>query len=262
VSASSGRHAGQAFVITGAGSGIGRAIATRLAHEGAHVGLIARGLGALEETASLCRGAGVQAVVATADVTDQQAVDKAFADVTGTLGPLRGLVANAGVGGPNEAGEDDRFGLLVQTNLVGTYHCLRAAQAHLAPGPEPRHLIAISSCLGRFGVPGYTGYCASKAGILGLIKALALEVAADGIQANAVCPGWVDTEMAREGLDGMASAMGISHEQAHARAMGAVPMGRMNKPEEIAGLVSWLASADARGVIGQALDINGGSWMG
>jgi NAD(P)-dependent dehydrogenase (short-subunit alcohol dehydrogenase family) len=256
------RHADQAFIITGAGSGIGRAIATRLAADGAHVGLIARRREALEETAAICREAGVKAVVATADIMDKAAVDTAFAQVAAALGPLRGMVANSGVGGPNSPGEDDRFSELVQTNLVGTYHSLRAAQAHLAAGPEPRHLVAISSCLGRFGVPGYTGYCASKAGILGLIKALALEVAGDGVQANAVCPGWVDTEMAREGLDGMATAMATSQDQALAMAMRAVPMGRMNQPSEIAGLVSWLVSADARGVIGQALDMNGGSWMG
>jgi ketoreductase len=119
----------------------------------------------------------------------------------------------------------------------------------------------VSSILARIGVPGYTGYCASKAGILGLVRALAGELAADNVQVNAVCPGWVDTSMAREGLDGMASGMGISAEEAYSIAMQAVPMGRMSEPEDVAGMISWLASPDARGVTGQALDINGGAFM-
>jgi ketoreductase len=171
------------------------------------------------------------------------------------------VVANSGVGGPNEAGSEDRFDDLVATNLIGTYACMRAAHEHLAEGPGVRHLIAISSILARIGVPGYTGYCASKAGILGLVRALSCELAPENIQVNAVCPGWVDTAMAREGLEGMAKGMQISAEAAHAKAMESVPRGRMSEPEEIAGVVSWLASEDALGVTGQAIDVNGGAFM-
>jgi len=171
-------------------------------------------------------------------------------------------VANAGVGGPNEDGPGDRFEDLVATNLLGTYSTFRAAQPHLAPGPEPRrHLLAVSSILARIGVPGYTGYCASKAGILGLVRALAAELAPEKVQVNALCPGWVDTSMAREGLEGMATGMGISVEEAHAKAMEAVPLGQMGQPDEIAGLVSYMLSEDARGMTGQALDMNGGAFM-
>ena len=110
-------------------------------------------------------------------------------------------------------------------------------------------------------MPGYTGYCASKAGILGLVRALAAELAPAGVQVNAVCPGWVDTAMAHEGLEGMAAGMGVTVDEAHAIAMQAVPLGRMGKPEEVAGLVRWLASDDARGVTGQGIDMNGGAFM-
>jgi 3-oxoacyl-[acyl-carrier protein] reductase len=138
---------------------------------------------------------------------------------------------------------------------------LRAAQRNLAPGPEARHLVVISSILGRFGVPGYTGYCASKTGLLGLTRALAHELAGDNVHVNAVCPGWVDTEMAWEGIDGMAGAMDISRDEAYQMAMSAVPMGKMSSPAEIAGLVAYLLSPDANGVTGQGIDMNNGAYM-
>jgi ketoreductase len=138
---------------------------------------------------------------------------------------------------------------------------LRAAQRHVAPGPAARHLVVISSILARIGVPGYAGYCASKAGLLGLVRSLAVELAPQNVQVNAVCPGWVNTEMAHAGLSDMASAMNVSVDEARRIAMQAVPMGRMSEPEDVAGLVAWLISNDARGVTGQALDINGGAFM-
>ena len=122
-------------------------------------------------------------------------------------------------------------------------------------------MVVISSCLARFGVPGYTGYCASKAGLLGLVRALALELASEQIQVNAICPGWVETDMAREGLQMMANELQMSYDEAYSQAMSAVPLGFMNQPQDIAGMVSWLISTDARGVTGQSLDINAGSWM-
>ncbi|MDH4178432.1 MAG: SDR family oxidoreductase, partial [Thermoleophilia bacterium] len=124
------------------------------------------------------------------------------------------------------------------------------------------HMVLISSILARIGVPGYTGYCASKAGLLGLVRALAAELAPAGVQVNAICPGWVDTDMAWDGLDAMAEASGETREDAYREAMRAVPLGRMAKPEEIAGTVAWLLSRDAQGVTGQAIDHNGGAWMG
>lgn len=266
--------------VTGAGTGIGRAIALRLAREGARLSLLARDTTRLERTAAQARenaeaaggGAGPArsagrtgssaVFVRACDIRDRAAVDAAFGEAARVLGPLDALVANSGIGGPNEPGPGDRFDDLILTNLTGTYSCLRAAERHLAPGPSPRHLLVISSVLARFGVPGYTGYCASKAGLLGLVRAMALELAPRGVRVNAICPGWVDTDMAREGIRQMAAAMGTSEEEAHRTAMQQVPLGRMSTPEEVAAMVAWLLSPGAAGITGQGLDLNGGAWMG
>jgi NAD(P)-dependent dehydrogenase (short-subunit alcohol dehydrogenase family) len=252
-----GRLEGRHVVVTGAGRGIGRAIALRLASEGARLSLLARGRDALEATAADAGGAFVEGV----DIRDATAVETAFAAAAEANGPVHALVANSGTGGPNEPGGGDRFHDLVATNLLGTYACVRAAQARLAPGPERRDVVVVSSILARIGVPGYTGYCASKAGLLGLVRAFAAELAPANVQVNAICPGWVDTDMAWEGIDLLADALGTSREQAFADAMREVPLGRMSKPEDVAGTVAWLLSPDARGVTGQTIDQNGGAVM-
>lgn len=259
---SSRRLHGRHVVVTGAGTGIGRAIALRLASEGARLTLIARDEKRLAETAQLVRDPQSAAVLTLAcDIRDRALVDRRFAEASEKQGPIFALVANSGIGGPNAPGANDRFDDLVATNLVGTYSCLRAAEKHLASGPGARHLVVIASILARIGVGNYTGYCASKAGLLGLVRALAAELAAREVQVNAVCPGWVDTAMAREGLEGMSRGMNVSFDEAKRIAMSAVPMGRMSAPEDIAGLVAWLVSPDARGVTGQGLDMNGGAFM-
>jgi NAD(P)-dependent dehydrogenase (short-subunit alcohol dehydrogenase family) len=247
-----GRH----ILVTGAGTGIGKAIALRLAQDGATLSLLARDLDRLQATADEIGGAHV----VRCDVRDQRAVDVAVDAAVEANGPLVAAVANSGVGGPNAPGPDDRFDDLVATNLLGTYHTLRAAERNLT-GEGERHLVAVSSILARIGVPGYTGYCASKTGILGLVRALAMELAPSGVLVNAICPGWVDTDMAQEGIKGMAEALGVTKQEAHEEAMREVPLGRMSRPEDVAGLVAWLVSADARGVTGQALDMNGGAFM-
>jgi NAD(P)-dependent dehydrogenase (short-subunit alcohol dehydrogenase family) len=244
-------------VVTGAGRGIGKAIALRLARDGARLSLLARGEEALEETAAEIGGAFVRGV----DIRDGAKVDAAFAAAADANGPIHALIANSGSGGPNEAGDGDRFFDLVQTNLVGTYQCVRAAQRRFAPGPERRDIVVMSSILARIPVPGYTGYSASKAGLLGLVRSLAAELAPENVQVNAICPGWVDTDMAWEGIGLMAEALGIGRDDAYARAMREVPLGRMSAPEDIAGTVAWLLSPDSRGVTGQAIDQNGGAFM-
>lgn len=252
-----GRH----VVVTGAGTGIGRAIALRLAAEGAGLTLLARDAKRLEATRAELPDPA-QAGCASLDIRDRDAVDRVFAQAASERGALYALVANSGIGGANAAGPEDRFDDLVATNLLGTYSCVRAAERHLEPdGGGARHLVLISSILARIGVPGYTGYCASKASLLGLARALAAELAPREVQVNAVCPGWVDTAMAREGIDGIAAAMGCSAEEAYANAMREVPLGRMSEPEDVAGLVAWLVSPDARGVTGQGIDMNGGAFM-
>lgn len=247
----------QHIIVTGAGTGIGKAIALRLAADGASVSLVARDVERLESVASQCASAAAFGC----DIRQRDQVERAFDAAVERFGPVRALVANSGIGGANAPGPDDRFYELVGTNLKGTYHCLRAAEARLVQDGEARHLVVISSILARIGVPGYTGYCASKAGLLGLVRALAAELAPNNVQVNAICPGWVNTAMAREGLEGIAAAMGVSFEAARADQMSHVPLGRMSEPEDIAGMVSWLVSKDARGVTGQALDMNGGAFM-
>jgi NAD(P)-dependent dehydrogenase (short-subunit alcohol dehydrogenase family) len=243
-------------VVTGAGTGIGQAIAERLAREGFALTLLARDVERLAKVAEPL-GAAARAC----DIRDAAAVDSAFAAAADERGAVNVLVANAGIGGPNEPGEGDRFADLVATNLVGTYTCLRAAQRHFAPASEPRHLVVIASILARIAVPGYTGYSASKAGLLGLVRSLAAELAPDDVPVNAICPGWVDTMMAWTGIEGLASAEGITRDEAYERAMSEVPLRRMSQPADIGGVVAWLLSPDARGVTGQAIDVNGGAFM-
>jgi len=259
-----GHLAGRHVLVTGGGTGIGAAIARRMAAEGARLSLLARDVGRLEEVAgSLDPSEDGAHFTTSCDVRDRDAVEAAVAAAAKACGPLYACVANAGVGGPNGPADEggDRWDDLVATNLSGTYHTLQAARAHLAGGGGARHLVVVSSILARIGVPGYSGYCASKAGLLGLVRSMAAEFATDEVQVNAVCPGWVNTSMATEGLEGMAQAMGTDVDGARAIAMSEVPMGRMSEPADVAGLVAWLVSEDARGVTGQALDMNGGAFM-
>ena len=232
------RFEGKHVAVTGAARGIGLAIAERLAAEGARLTLIDRDEPLLE-------GATKRVV----DISDRDAVFAAFTE------PLDGLVANAGIGGGNEPGESDRFDEILQTNLYGTYWCARAAEPLLADGGR---IVITSSILSRIGVAGYTGYCASKAALLGLVRSLAAELAPRRIQVNAICPGWVDTDMTRLGLS---LFEGLTEEEAWEIAKQEVPLRRMSDPSEIAGTVAWLLSDDSIGVTGQAIDQNNGAFM-
>lgn len=246
-------------VVTGAGSGIGSAIALRLSAAGARVALVGRTRSSLEEVAAETEG---ETLVVTADIAQQNEVEEAFGEIAAAWGGLHDLVANAGVGGPNHPGEGDRWNEVVRANLDGTYHCIRAYEKHFVPGTEPRHAILISSCLARFGVPGYTAYCASKAGLLGLTRSLAMEWVEKGVRVNAICPGWVDTEMARSGMRLLGEFLDVSYEEARKQAISEVPLQRISEPEEIAGLVAFLLSPDGVCFTGQAFDPNNGAWMG
>ncbi len=250
------RFTGWHVAVTGAGTGIGRAIAERLSREGAALTLIGRDRARLSAVAE-----AVAAHATPCDIRDRTALDATFAAAASERGPFHAVVASAGAGGGNVPGPNDRFDDLIATNLTGTYNTVRAAQRSLSPADGTRHVVVIASILARIGVPGYTGYCASKAGLLGLVRALAAELAEEAVQVNAICPGWVDTEMAWEGIDAMANGRGISREEALADAMTSVPLGRMSRPADIAGTVAWLLSEDARGVTGQSIDVNGGAWM-
>ena len=250
----------QHVIVTGGGSGIGAAIALVLAENGAKISILARNETNMKNIVSTIEQHGGDAQYFYCDVQDKTNIDNAFSAAVQSFGALRTVIANAGIGGANFDGENDRFEEIIRVNLSGAYYTLRAGQRNVIRDDKPCQLIAISSCLARFGVPGYSAYCASKAGILGMVRSLALELAKDNIQVNAVCPGWVNTKMAREGIEGMASAMGVSYEEAYRASMRAVPLGRMSEPEEVASFVSWLVTSN-QSMTGQGVDINGGSWM-
>jgi NAD(P)-dependent dehydrogenase (short-subunit alcohol dehydrogenase family) len=246
-------------VVTGAGTGIGRAIVHRIAGEGGRVALLGRRRELLEQTVAEVGG---EHLVLPTDVRDRSAIDGAFDRIREEMGAPGAVVANAGLGGPNLPGDEDRWDEVVRTNLDGTYWTLRAFERTSAGGDDLRHAVVVSSCLARFGVPGYSAYCASKAGLLGMVRALALEWAAERILVNAVCPGWVDTEMARRGMELLGEATGRPFAEAKAAALDEVPLKRMSEPDEIAGLVAFLLSPDARSFTGQSIDPNNGAWMG
>jgi NAD(P)-dependent dehydrogenase (short-subunit alcohol dehydrogenase family) len=250
---------GRTAVVTGAGTGIGRAIALELSHAGAAVGLIGRTPATLEAVASDAAG---ETCIVTADVCDRSAVDAAFGTIAERLGPLHVVVANAGIGGPNDLGGGDRWDAIVRTNLDGAYFTLRAFEEQLAPGDGWRHAIVISSCVARFGVPGISAYSAAKAGQLGLVRSLAAELAPKRVLVNAICPGWVETKMAADRMSEIGEEMGKGLAEAREELLGGVPLQRISEPEEIAGLVAFLLSPAAVSFTGQAFDPNNGAWMG
>jgi 3-oxoacyl-[acyl-carrier protein] reductase len=245
------------IVITGAGSGIGRSIAETLAERGYSLILLGRNLKNLESTKSLLKNS-VQHQCHTCDIRSSEAIRKALENVPS----LYGLIANAGIGGENQYGEQDRWREIMDTNLTGTYQTIQECIPLIKKDPAPfKKIIIISSILARLGVPGYSAYCASKAGLLGLTRSLATEFSGDGILVNALCPGWVNTEMAQEGLQGFANALNVSKDEAYKEAMKQVPLGKMSQPEEVAKLVAFLISEEQTSFTGQTLDINNGALM-
>ena len=250
----------QAVLVTGGGRGIGRAIALAFAQPGNLVAIASRTAAELEETAAAIRAAGADALPLPLDITDEDQVARALQHYRDRSPGLDVLVNNAGVGGgePIAVSNIARWRQTVDVNIVGTYLVTRAAVPLMHAGAR---IVNMSSVLGRFGVPGYTAYCASKHGVIGFTRALALELAPQGITVNAICPGWVDTEMARDGMAQGAQAMGLTFEQFRDRALGAVPIQRIIAPEEVATLVTFLAAPAASAITGQTYNICGGQTM-
>jgi NAD(P)-dependent dehydrogenase (short-subunit alcohol dehydrogenase family) len=216
-----------------------------------------------EVVGEIANGAG-KARHLTADVRDPASSLAAVELCQKAFGGLDIVVAAAGVsgrvplGGAGESGDIAlaRARAIVETNLLGAYYTFHAAIPAVREGGR---LLVLSSVLGKFGVPGYAAYCASKAGVLGLVRATAHEVGARKITCNAVVPGWVDTEMASDGIAEIARGTGVTPEQAKADAVKAFPLGRFIEPEEVARFVGFLVGADAAAITGQALSICGGS---
>ncbi|MBI4912712.1 MAG: SDR family oxidoreductase [Acidobacteria bacterium] len=243
------------IVVTGASRGIGRAVAVHLAKaEGAHLVLLGRKAADLEEGAGLVRAAGGTAEFSAGDVRDRTWLQTLARD----LDQVDALVAAAGISGitPVDKDCDDRFESILGTNVTGAWNAVRAFAPRMKEGG---HIALVSSVLGHFGVPAYGAYCASKAALLGLTRALALELVDRGIFVNAVAPGWVDTDMAVTGIRDLARALGVDEAEARRRAERAVPAKRFFRPEEIAHGVAWLLHPSNTMMVGKCLTLDGGS---
>jgi ketoreductase len=256
-STSGGRLSGKVAFVTGASRGIGEAISRRFGEEGARVVLAARDAAACERHAAQMRTRGQEALAVACDVTDRGSVARAVAAAVERFGRIDVVVNDAGAGGatplddPNP--DESRWDTILATNLTGAFRVIREASPHLSAGGR---ILNMSSVLGRFGVAGYSAYAASKHGVIGLTRSLALELAPRQITVNAICPGWVETELARAGFRRMGS-----EEEGRAKAAKMAPLGRVIDPEEIASLAVYLASDEARSVTGQAIVIDGGQVM-
>jgi 3-hydroxybutyrate dehydrogenase len=248
------------IVVTGGGRGIGRAIALSFAQPGNHVVITGRTVSQLDNTAAEIHAKGASATALVMDVTDEASVASSFGSLHGRVKHVDVLVNNAGTGGgePVQGSDVARWKKTIDTNLTGMYLVTRQVLP-LMTG-EGR-IINLSSVLGRFGVPGYTAYCASKHGVIGFTRALALELVNRKITVNAICPGWVDTDMAVEGMNQGAAATKTTYEEFRDSALGAVPIKRIIQPEEVAALIQFLAAPGTSAVTGQTYNICGGQTM-
>jgi len=256
----SGDAPSRVIVVTGGGRGIGRAIALAFAEAGTTIVIAGRTKPQLEETASTLRGRGATAIALELDVTDGMQVASAIARLRSDVRSVDVLVNNAGLGGgePVQQSDEAAWRRIIETNLIGTYLVTRAVLPLMREGGQ---IVNISSVLGRFGVPGYTAYCASKHALIGFTRALSLELAPRAIAVNAICPGWVETDMAVEGMTLGAQAMGTTYEDFRRRALKAVPIKRIIQPEEVARLVKFLAAPESSAITGQTYNICGGQVM-
>lgn len=244
------------YLISGAGSGIGRAIALKLAGQGHECYLLGRNRENLKATLELLPNGPHQILVADIrNKAEMQALVDAHNDLE-----LDGIIANAGIGGENNFGPGDRWHQILETNMTGTYYTVQYFLPALKRSKgRYKQIVITSSVLARLGVANYSAYCASKAGLLGLMRSWAVEYAPENILVNAICPGWVDTDMAQDGLQGIADGIGISKAAFYDIAMQSVPLRKMSEPEEIADLVYYLLQQQS--MTGQAIDINGGAVM-
>ncbi|HKS11171.1 MAG TPA: SDR family NAD(P)-dependent oxidoreductase [Pyrinomonadaceae bacterium] len=241
---------GKTALITGGGRGIGRAIALVFAQHGARVAVAAR---SREQVESVAQETGGMALVCDVSNTDQ--VAEIFADIKPDI-----LVNNAGIAESATfvTTTDDMWQRHIAINLSGTFYCTRAALPAMLERGWGR-IINIASIAAKTGAPYVAAYTASKHGVLGLTRSLALEVANRGITVNAICPGYVDTEMVSRGIETITSKTGRSAEEALNALKQMSPQNRLTTPEEVAALALLLASDEGRGINGQGINIDGGS---
>jgi len=240
---------GRVALVTGASRGIGRATALALARQGAHVVAAARGDHAAGVAAEI-EAAGGEALAVTVDVADASSVDAMVAAAVDRFGRVDVLVNNAGITRDQLMLRMKRedWDAVLATNLTAAFTCV---QAVLRPMVKQRagRIITISSVVGQAGNAGQANYAASKAGLIGFAKALALEVASRGITVNVVAPGLIETDMTR-----------VLAEDAHESWAQRIPMGRLGRPEDVADAVCFLASDEASYITGQVLAVNGGMY--
>jgi NAD(P)-dependent dehydrogenase (short-subunit alcohol dehydrogenase family) len=247
-----GRHA----LVTGAGRGIGAAIVQRLKGEGARVTLVARSADQLQETAAPL---GEAAQCFAADVTDLDAVSRAFESAAASFGPVDILINNAGYAqsAPLQRTPEELWHRLIAVNLTGAYHGIRAVLPAMLERKFGR-IVTVASTAGLKGYPYVAAYCAAKHGVIGLTRALALEVAQRHITVNAVCPGYTETDLVRDTLLNIQKVTGRSAEEAREALTRTNPQGRLIQPTEIAHTVAWLCLPGSESVNGQSIAIAGG----
>lgn len=249
-------------LVTGGGTGIGKAIAVQMAKNGAKVAIASRALERIERTAEESRKLGLPMLPVQMDIRKKPDVERGVATIVSEWGAIHILVNNAGISGLSLISDplDSKWYDIIDTNLNGMYLVTKTVLKHM-PDHSAGRVINISSVLGKFGVPGYTAYCTAKHGMIGFTRALALEVVSRGITVNTICPGWVDTEMASLGIHETAALQGITPEEFKAQAVAAIPIKRFLDADEVAGFACYIASDAAKGITGQAMNICGGQTM-
>ena len=253
----------QHAIVTGAGRGIGAAIAAELARLGATLTLMGRSGESLQaQSRQLQEGHGRPVKSALVDVTKPESVERAFETAKQALGAPAILVNNAGAAesAPFLETGFDLWSRLIAVNLTGAYLCARAVLAHMVAARYGR-IVNVASTAALRGYPYVAAYCASKHGLLGLTRALALEVARTGVTVNAVCPGFTDTDLAARAAETIAARTGRSPEQARAELERYNPQGRLVQPAEVAQAVGWLCLPGSGSITGQAIVVAGGEVM-
>jgi 3-hydroxybutyrate dehydrogenase len=251
-------------LITGGGRGIGRAIALEYARAGASIIVAARTETQVQAVAAeISEQFNVPALALSCDVSDSASVNQMFAATKEHFG--RGpdiLVNNAGIAETASLLKttDELWLRHLAINLSGAFYCTRAALPEMIERGWGR-IVNIASIVAKIGAPYIAAYSASKHGVLGLTRTTALEVAGNGITANAICPGYVDTEMVSRGIENITRKTGLSAAEAKAGLEGMSPQKRLVTSEEVAAVALLLASDDGRGITGQGINVDGGSVM-